>query len=173
MSSSGLLINVIKKSAELMEYEGFTVMGFTLDQLSNLEKTFRLLGAKPERPVIHFNNQSYFVHKDPSHLLKCARNLLMKKDVYVPGEQGKASWSHIEKLHEIDTKNSLRLCPKLTDKHIHGLKFGSSMKVILAAQVLSHSVSSGFLYVKSYNLMDGDILTTVAFCKKIMISLML
>ena len=167
VTSSEFITKVVTTSVAMMEEEGFHVMGFTSDQGSNFEKTFRLLGAKPSAPYVNIDDKRYFVHKDPPHLIKNARNFLEKNNVHVPGNSGTASWKDVEGLYEIDSKNTLRLCPKLTDKHIHGLKFANKMKVKLASQVLSHSVSSGLLYAKSYNLLGPHVLTTASYCKRI------
>lgn len=52
-----------------------------------------------------------------------------------------AKWSDICDMRAVDKKSELRLCPKLTDDHFD-LPFGKKMRVCLAMQVLSHSVSS-------------------------------
>jgi hypothetical protein len=52
-----------------------------------------------------------------------------------------ASWKDIEALYANDSKLPIRLCPKLTDKHMHPNGF-QKMKVKYATQVLSHTVSA-------------------------------
>ena len=52
-----------------------------------------------------------------------------------------ASWKDIQQLYEIDSKNDIRCCPKLTHSHLFPNNF-QKMKVNLATQVLSQAVSS-------------------------------
>lgn len=165
VTPSSFVKDIVQSATNLLETEGFQVMGFTTDQGSNFQRAFRELGAKPESPAIKLNNSEYFVHKDPPHLLKSARNMLEIGKVHVPGHSGTANWQHIEQLYQMDCKNSLRLCPKLTRRHIYGLKFANRMKVKLAAQVLSNSTNAAFLYAKAYNLLDPSVLSTASFCK--------
>ena len=66
------ICNVIKTSIKAMENEGFHVLGVTSDQGPNFERTFKLLGATEQTPKIHVNERSYFVYRDPPHLIKSA-----------------------------------------------------------------------------------------------------
>ena len=87
----------------------------------------------PQRKKIH-------VIYDPPHLLKNIRNN-MKNNGFVVNNVP-VLWSHIEELYRFDTKNSVRLVPKLTDKLIYLPPF-SALRVRFATQVLSHSVAAG------------------------------
>lgn len=149
-----------------LQYEGFKVEGITTDQGSNFESCFCKLGASIDKPVININDQTYFVLRDPPHLLKSARNFILDKDVHVPGHGGKASWRHIIQLYETDQKSSLKLVPKLTDKHVYGLKQATKMKVKYAAQVLSHSVAASIEYLVSINKMEPEALATSTYCRR-------
>ena len=77
---------------------------------------------------------------DPPHLLKCLRNNFMKHDFYVNGTVMK--WKYIVDYYERDSKQALKLAPKITDKHLNLPPF-AGMRVRLAAQVFSHSVAAG------------------------------
>ena len=65
-----------------------------------------------------------------------------------PKTQGKTVlWKHISQFYELDKLHTIRMAPKLTDKHILLPAF-SKMRVSLAAQVFSHTVSAGkFFYL--------------------------
>lgn len=77
--------------------------------------------------------------------MKGARNGLLEAILatfmWKKGEQ-RPSWSHIEKLYQLDSpEQDFKMCPKLTDGHIYASKM-KKMKVNIAAQVFSQSVSS-------------------------------
>ena len=76
---------------------------------------------------------------DPPHLLKCVRNNLMKYSFKFGSYT--ATWQHTEELYNKDKTLSIRMAPKLTEKHIHPNGF-SKMKVKYASQVLSHTVAA-------------------------------
>ena len=144
----------------------FFVKGVVTDQGSNFKKCFKLLGVKPDKQYFNFNSSKYYVFRDPPHLLKNARNLLLsKKGIRVPGHPGLASWNHIEALYTHDSKNSFKMAPKLTEKHKFGLKFDTKMKVKLAANVLSHSVAAALNTMVATNEIDSSAHTTSSFCQ--------
>lgn len=151
---SAAINSTIRKAISVAEGAGFVVKGVTTDQGSNLEKTFRLLGVKQDRPFFKINNNKYYVYRDPPHLLKNSRNFLEKKiGVHIPKKTGKASWAHLQTLFHLDSSNSIKLAPKLTHNCLYDLRYGSRMKVKLAANVLSHSVAVALKYlVKTYKL---------------------
>lgn len=66
-----------------------------------------------------------------------------------------ASWKDIETLYQIDNKNSIRCCPKLTNNHMHPNGF-TKMKVKLATQVLSHTVSAAMMMAVSGGLLPAS-----------------
>ena len=51
-------------------------------------------------------------------------------------------------LYNIDCKNSIRWCPKLTNAHLHPKNF-QKMKVKLATQILSHTLASAIFMAVS------------------------
>lgn len=75
----------------------------------------------------------------PPYLLKSVLNNLANHTFIFNDKR--ASWGVIEQCYEKDKQLSLSYAPKLTHSHIHLNDF-SKMKVRLAAQVLSHSVSA-------------------------------
>lgn len=56
----------------------------------------------------------YFLY-DPPHLLKSVRNNLMKHDFVVKGNPVK--WKYVVDLYEADSKQVIKLAPKLTHRH--------------------------------------------------------
>ena len=72
------------------------------------------------------------------------RNNLKKRGFVIDGKL--ISWQHIVDFYNFDKRNRICLAPKLKDKHIYLPPF-SSMRVNLAAQVLSHSVVAGISFL--------------------------
>jgi hypothetical protein len=77
--------------------------------------------------------------------LKCTHNLFLKVDVQFKSERLNsklpviAKWEHIEKLYKHDKPGMIRTLYKLTDSHLSPVTH-CSMKVIFAAQVMSHTL---------------------------------
>ena len=88
-------------------------------------------------------DKKIFVFYDPPHLLKNVRNNLKKGDLVVNGVN--VSWQYIVDFYNIDRAQQIQLAPKLRDRHIHVPPF-SSMRVNLAAQILSHPVAAGMSF---------------------------
>ncbi|CAH1383559.1 unnamed protein product, partial [Tenebrio molitor] len=79
---------------------------------------------------------------DFPHLIKCIRNMLLTKELHFvqEGVEKVASWSHIERLYEVDKKQGVYSAPKLTDAYIFPTNF-DKMKVKLASQLFSATVA--------------------------------
>ena len=92
---------------------------------------------------------------DPPHLLKNVRNYF-KKSNYKYGDV-EVKWEYIVNFYNMDKVMSIRMAPKLTDKHITVPPF-STMWVNLAAPTLNHSVAAGIntLYVLKCLLDDAS-----------------
>jgi DNA transposase THAP9 len=133
-----ILINVIKKITEA----GFIPKVVVCDQAVGNVKLRKLLGVTDENPVLEVDNNFVYFLYDAPHLLKSVRNNF-KKYNFKSGDV-EYSWKYIEEFYEKDVHMSLRLAPKLTKRHIDLPPF-TSMRVCLAAQVLSHSVATGIL----------------------------
>lgn len=85
-------------------------------------------------------SQVVYVIYDAPHLLKSVRNNFVKHDVMFDNHT--ARWKHIAAFYQLDKASSIRLAPKLTDRHID-FSNQAKTRVCLAAQVLSHSVAAG------------------------------
>ena len=164
---SDQIANIVKDCIKAMEDEGFHVLGLTSDQGPNFQKAFRLLGATENNPKISIDDKWYFVICDPPHLLRSSRNYLLNGDVKVPGTKASAKWSHICQLHSLDSKNSFKLAPRLTEKHIYDLNRSSKMKVKYAAQCLSNSVSAAMNFCIANQSIPTEAVATSEYLKKI------
>ena len=91
------------------------------------------MNITPENHGFIHNNQKSFVMFDPPHILKRVRNNLMKYSFKFGSYT--ATWQHIEEFYNKDKTLSIRMAPKLTEKHIHPNGF-SKMKVKYASQAI-------------------------------------
>ena len=92
-----------------------------------LDQTFKSLFA---RWVLHQKiGKTILYILDAPHIIKAIRNNLINYNFHFNNKL--ASWNDIEALYKIDSKNSIRCCPKLTNKHMHPNGF-LKMKVKLA-----------------------------------------
>jgi hypothetical protein len=126
---------------------------------SNFQKLLRELNITPEKPWFLHKGKKIIYLFDPPHLLKAVRNNLIKYNFHF-GEKI-ASWDDIKAIYERDKQQTLRCCPKLTQKHLHKNGF-QKMKVKLATQVLSHTVASTMnMYISLGALLPSAVGTAV------------
>jgi hypothetical protein len=140
----------LEELIDKVESIGLNVVGLVSDIGSNFQKLVKEMAITPEKPwFIHKGKNLYYI-SDPPHIIKAVRNNLMKYDYHF--ENKVASWRDITAIYEIDSKNSIRCCPKLTNTHISPNGF-QRMKVKLATQVMSHTVSAAMLMAVSGGLL--------------------
>ena len=159
------LLKILKQSISAVECEGFKILGVTTDMGSNFESLFSKLGVTEHNPMFKIEKNTYLVSRDPPHLIKLARNYLLKDDVSVPGFECKASWHHVKELLSIIQRDSLRIAPKLTDEMVSKLAFASKMKVRFATQVLSNTVAASLETLADERTMAEDAYATSIYCK--------
>jgi len=100
-----------------------------------------MIGVTVEHPYFeHSSGQRIFCMFDPPHLFKSVRNNLLKY-VFQIGENGQyVDLQYIQRFYDCNSKQALRLCPKLTMRHMEVTNF-SKMKVSYAVQIFSKSVA--------------------------------
>ena len=95
-----------------------------------------------------------YLFSDPPHLIKTARNCLMKSGtkrlMWKDGHN--LLWSHIKDLYKENLEMGCKLLPHLTKEHVELTSY-SVMNVRLAAQVLSERVGKVNLI---FNLCDRN-----------------
>jgi hypothetical protein len=129
------LFQILKK----MESIGLKVVAVVSDLGSNFQKFIRDLGVTPTRPWFVHNGAKIFYLYDPPHIIKAIRNNLINYNFHFSGKV--ASWSDITTVYNHDKTLPIRLCPKLTDRHMQPNGF-QKMRVKYATQTLSHTVSA-------------------------------
>ena len=141
-----------------------TVVCVICDQGATNMQMFRMFGVTTEIPCAEIDGQNIFFMFDPPHLLKSVRNNLMKHNFEIRGKLVK--WQYISEFFEADHKQAVKLAPKLTPKHINLPPF-ASMRVRLAAQVLSHSVAAGIYTHVAFGAMSSDAAFTAEFIETV------
>ena len=141
-----------------IEKTGLRVHAFVCDQGSNNRSFLESLEkVSLEKPYFLHNKKKVFVFYDPPHLLKSIRNNFKKTGFHWKGSY--ISWDHVTDFYHLDKSMSVKMAPKLKDKHINLPPF-SSMRVHLAAQVLSHSVAAGINTMAAFGkLSEGATMT--------------
>ncbi|KAL5471612.1 hypothetical protein EMCRGX_G029743 [Ephydatia muelleri] len=127
---------------------GLKVLGVTLDGAS-VNRSLVKLHQSPSDPIPYRtknpfsgDNRYLYFFSDVPHLVKTVRNCFMssRRSLWCKGKN--IWWSHVKKFYNEDSSAGmgLRMVPKLKYEHLHISSF-SAMRVDLAAQVLSESVS--------------------------------
>uniref|UniRef100_A0A2S2P4P3 Transposable element P transposase n=1 Tax=Schizaphis graminum TaxID=13262 RepID=A0A2S2P4P3_SCHGA len=131
-----LIIDVLQ---ELLNIDLFPKV-IVCDQGTNNQSALRLLNVSVDRPFFYVGEHKVFALFDTPHLLKSIRNNFIgsnfkKGDIVI-------SFNDIVQTYNIDKKNKKsRALLKITDAHIRPNSF-QKMRVKLAAQVFSHTMSS-------------------------------
>jgi hypothetical protein len=142
-----MLTQILKEVLDACQNAGLQVVATVCDMGANNIKALKLLGATQSKPFFKFQDQDIVTVYDPPHLLKCTRNLFLKYDVQFESElMGNqlpvvAKWEHILNVRKWDKGNIVHLLYKLTDAHLCPTA-QCTMKVSLAAQVMSHTVAA-------------------------------
>ena len=126
---------------EKLEKIGLETKALICDQGPNNRYFLQKLeNVSTERPDIVSNNKKVFAVYDPPHLLNNVRNNFKESNFKYGDAEVKREY--IVDFYNMDKVMSIRMAPKLTNKHITFPPF-STICVKLAAQTLSHSVAAG------------------------------
>lgn len=145
------LHGLVKQCISLLHESGISVSSLTCDGTSTNIAMANKLGCKitSENIVPTFphpvTNESIHFFLDVCHMLKLVRNTLGDNKVLFDMDNQKIEWKFIEKLNALQKQEELNLGNRLTNSHIHFSK--QKMKVKLAAQVLSASVSDSLQFL--------------------------
>lgn len=142
---------------------GLSPAAILCDQGSNNRSCYhKQLGVTVDDPVFTYKGYEMACFYDPPHLLKNVRNNLKENGFTVGGNS--IRWQHVVDFYKQDCTLAIRCAPKLTNKHMDVPGF-STMRVRLAAQVLSHSVAKGISLFSSLNLIPAECTHTAKFCE--------
>ena len=150
--SSSLMKSHVLDCLTKLDNIGLVVTVIVCDQGSNNRNLFeKQLGITVEEPYFLHNNREVFCMYDPPHLLKNIRNNLKKHGFVVKDK------AHIAEFFEKDSKNAICLAPLLNKCHIDPPPF-APLRVCLAAQVLSHLITSGLTAMVDWGILPGIVL---------------
>ena len=126
----------------------------------------RKLNISPAMPFFTVESCKVYALYDP-HLLKNICNNLKKYGFEIIEEDvvHEALWEHIVEFFTFDSSLSIRMAPKLTQRHTDLPPF-SPMRVNLATQTLSHSVAAGMLTLTKLGHLDESATETAEFVEK-------
>ncbi|XP_065883726.1 uncharacterized protein [Dysidea avara] len=129
-----------------LECMSFKVFTCTCDGATSNRRLYHLLTkSEPEKHKVRnkYSKEERYIYLicDPPHLLKTIRNCFSSRPLWRCGKY--ISWQHVVSLYRRTTGagTGVSLVPKLKYEHLHLTSF-SKMRVDLAAQVLSGTVSS-------------------------------
>lgn len=145
---------------------GLELVGITSDQGSTFVKTLKNLGCTPHKPVVTIKATELVVIPDVPHLIKSTRNILHNKYV-IKTPEGTVSWNTIKSCYELNQDKDFQMIPKVTQDHIWLPKFGGKMKVKLATQVLSRTMSAAIGTLIETKLLPSSAKATEVFCFKL------
>lgn len=151
---------MVKTAVEKVQDTGLVPKFMVCDQDPVHRSMFRNLGATNNNPSFSVNNQSIHTFYDSPHLLKSLRNTLRKYNIKLGNNV--VSWKHVVNFFENDSKQKLKLAPKLTQRHIHKQGF-SDMRVNLAAQVFSRTVAAGMYTQATFGILPQEAVHTAEF----------
>ena len=152
-----ITFNAIQKLSDI----GLNVHVLVCDQGANNRNFLStILDNSVDKPYFECSDRKIFVIYDPPHLLKNIRNNF-KKHGFVHGDDS-IQWEHVVNFYNFDRRGGIRMAPKLTEQHIY-LPMFTKMRVRLAAQVLSHSVTAGITTLARLNHLPMEALSTATF----------
>ncbi len=145
---------------------GMECLVFICDQGSGNRAMLTRLGVTKEQPFFSVDGIRVFCLWDPPHLIKNIRNNWRHHGFALDGDE--ITWGILEDLYAYDSRQEIRLCCRLTKKHVHLPPF-ASMRVRFATQVLSHSVAVGIKTLADIKGLTGqrqrNFLAAARFCE--------
>lgn len=149
--SSDEKLGVVQNALRLLHQVNVKCVGLTFDGLQCNLSLASKLGAKLDINIM----QPYFLHPstsekvfillDACHMIKLVRNLFSDLKVLMDVHGNVIKWEHIEELEKLQCEEGLVLANRLKRNHVIFQK--QKMKVKLAVQVLSSSVSTSLRYL--------------------------
>lgn len=155
--------NILFETIRKLNSTGLNVLGVVSDQGSNFYNLVKtVLNLTPDNPCFSVDNKEIVYIFDVPHLLKSTRNNFFQHKFL--SSAGVTSKQYLQKIYDIDETKNIRLMPKLTNAHIFPSAF-QKMKVKLAAQVFSWSVTTAMSAYIDFNILPESATATVNFIK--------
>lgn len=141
---------LVKQALTLLKEIEINVTNITFDGCVANFSMCNLLNCRFDRSNLKadftFNDSKYFLLPDPVHMIKLIRNCFGEKKKFINVDGECINFEFIEKLNNLQEQEGLHLGTKLRKQHVNFLK--QKMKVRLATQLLSRSVSEALFYCR-------------------------
>jgi hypothetical protein len=149
-----ILFNVIIKLRNC----GAVVHALITDMGSNFVQLSRQLGISTQNSSFLVDEEEVFYIFDTPHLIKATRNNLLKYNFEFDNK--KASWAHIVEFYNRDSKQWMKMAPKLSKCHIEPNSF-QRMKVKYAVQIFSNRVAAGMCTQMTCGFLSSEAVGTI------------
>jgi hypothetical protein len=149
-----ILFNIIIK----LRGSGAKVHALVTDMGSNFIQLSRELGISTENLIFLVDNEKVFNIFNTPHLIKATRNNLLKHNFQINNKL--ASWTQIVNFYERDSKQWIKMAPKLSTCHIKPNNF-VRMKVKYAVQIFSNHVAAGMCTQMSSGFLPTEAVGTI------------
>ena len=151
--SSTIQLELVNNLLHLTAEKGIRIRNITCDGASANQTMFSLLGCQmnPVNPKPYFSHpvlkHNVYCTLDICHMLKLARNALADGGTfYLEDSDQRICWQYFVDLSNLQDSIGLHFANKLNSQHLNWRK--QKMKVKLAAQTLSRSVSDALEYLR-------------------------
>lgn len=134
------MLPILEECVKKITNTGLHVQGIVSDMGSKFIKLSKMLDVTEKDPEFQLGDFHLIYFFNTPHLQKATKNNLMTNSFHF--ENKKTSGKFIQDFFNQEKKQFYRCAPKLTNAHIYPTGF-EKMKVKLAVQVLSRTVSSG------------------------------
>lgn len=141
---------LVRTCLDLLAESGVTIVTLTFDGAPNnlaMHLGCNLNCKKNINTQFEHNSFKISILLDPCHCLKLVRNTLGDKGVMYNKEGKEISFKYFQLLHKLQTEEELHLANKLRQAHIDYIT--QKMKVKLAAQMFSQSVSDALMFCRN------------------------
>nr|CAH7726064.1 unnamed protein product [Callosobruchus chinensis] len=145
---------LVNKCLVFINESGVTVTSLTFDGAPVNFTMASHLGANfndVENMKTHFSHPvtgcDIFIILDPCHMIKLVRNTFGSQKYLIDGEGNQIDWSFLVKLVDTQYAEGLHLGTEIKYRHMHWVR--EKMKVKIATQTLSRSVSDALLYLNA------------------------
>lgn len=141
---------LVRTCLDLLAESGVTIVTLTFDGAPNnlaMRLGCNLNCKKKINTQFEHNSFKISILLDPCHCLKLVRNTLGDKGVMYNKEGKEISFKYFQLLHKLQTEEELHLANKLRQAHIDYIT--QKMKVKLAAQMFSQSVSDALMFCRN------------------------
>lgn len=148
--------SLVKQCLRFVHETGVEVTSFTFDGAPVNFTMAGRLGASITDPLnlkTSFKhpetNSDVYIYLDPCHMIKLIRNCLASQDGLKDTEERDIKWEHISELVKVQQTEGLHAATKIRLRHLQWER--EKMKVRLATQTISRSVSDAITFLRDIN----------------------